>query len=80
MNNGFYDLPFFPIGPNDGVNGKDGVSPTISVEDISNGHRLIIVDATGRMTVDVLNGPEGPQGPQGEPGALGNTRNSGSCR
>ena len=74
MSNGFYDLPFFPIGPNDGVNGKDGVSPTISIEDISNGHRLIIVDATGRKTIDVLNGPEGPQGlqgPQGESGPQG---------
>jgi hypothetical protein len=69
--NGFYDLPFFPIGPNDGTNGKDGVSPTISVEDISGGHRLIIVDATGRKTIDVLDGPEGPQGTQGVTGERG---------
>lgn len=67
----FYDLPFFPIGPNEGTNGKDGVSPTISVEDITGGHRLIIVDATGRRTIDVLNGAEGPQGIQGEPGPTG---------
>lgn len=78
--NGFYDLPFFPIGPNDGTNGKDGVSPTISVEDISGGHRLIIVDATGRKTVDVMNGVNGKdgqqgiqglQGPKGDPGIQG---------
>lgn len=68
---GFYDLPFFPIGPNEGTNGKDGVSPTISIEDITGGHRLIIVDAAGRKTVDVLNGTEGPQGIQGEPGPTG---------
>ena len=77
MSNGFYDLPFFPLGPNDGTNGKDGVSPTISVEDITGGHRLIIVDATGRRTVDVLNGingkdgQQGIQGLQGEPGPRG---------
>ena len=71
MSNGFYDLPFFPIGPNDGVNGKDGVSPTISVEDISGGHRLIVVDATGKKTVDVLNGVDGQQGEQGIQGERG---------
>ena len=74
MSNGFYDLPFFPIGPNDGTNGKDGVSPTISIEDVSGGHRLIIVDATGRKTVDILdgaNGQQGIQGLQGEPGPQG---------
>lgn len=68
---GFYDLPFFPIGPSDGVSGKDGVSPTISVEDISGGHRLIIVDATGRRTVDILDGIVGPQGEPGIPGGAG---------
>lgn len=61
----FNDLPFFPIGPNDGVNGKDGVSPTISVEEISGGHRLIIVDAAGRKTTDVLHGTNGADGKNG---------------
>jgi hypothetical protein len=77
---GFYDLPFFPIGPNDGTNGKDGVSPTISVEDIEGGHRLIVVDATGRKTVDILDGQEGPQGsagPQGIQGPKGETGEQG---
>ena len=69
--NGFYDLPFFPIGPNEGTNGKDGVSPTISVENISGGHRLIIVDTTGRKTVDVLNGVDGQQGIPGKDGTNG---------
>lgn len=68
---GFYDLPFFPIGPNNGTNGKDGVSPTISIEDISGGHRLIIVDAAGRKTVDIMNGETGPAGVQGPQGIQG---------
>ena len=71
MSNGFYDLPFFPIGPNDGTNGKDGVSPTISVEDISGGHKLIIVDTTGKKTVDILNGETGPAGAPGSQGPQG---------
>ena len=71
MSNGFYDLPFFPMGPNDGTNGKDGVSPTISIEDISGGHRLIIVDTTGKKTIDILNGQAGPQGIQGITGPTG---------
>ena len=70
-NGGFYDLPFFPIGPNNGTNGKDGVSPTISVEDTSSGHKLIIVDATGTKTVDVLNGKDGENGKEGPSGAAG---------
>jgi hypothetical protein len=78
MSNGFYDLPFFPLGPNDGTNGKDGVSPTISVEDIAGGHRLIIVDATGRRTVDVLNGINGKDGQQGPKGDKGDTGETGA--
>lgn len=78
---GFYDLPFFPsTGSSDGVNGKDGVSPTISVEAISGGHRLIIVDATGRKTVDVMNGTngkDGQQGLKGEPGTPGSAGKDG---
>jgi hypothetical protein len=66
-----YDLPFFPGIGGTGDTGKDGVSPTISVEDISGGHRLIIVDATGRKTVDILNGPAGERGPQGIQGIQG---------
>jgi hypothetical protein len=70
----FNDLPFFPASSLPAENGKDGVSPTISIENISGGHRLIIVDAAGRKTVDVLDGtvgPEGAQGPQGIQGIQG---------
>jgi hypothetical protein len=71
---GFYDLPFFPsAGSSDGTNGKDGVSPTLSIENISGGHRLIIVDATGRKSIDILDGLQGPQGIQGLQGPKGDT-------
>lgn len=65
------DLPFFPNSVSDGSNGKDGVSPTISVSEIENGYRLTIIDVTGTKTVDVLNGSKGDIGPQGEKGDTG---------
>lgn len=64
----FSDLPFFPAGGaagDAGVNGKDGVSPTITVTNIEGGHRLTIVDATGTKTVDILNGASGKSGTDG---------------
>jgi hypothetical protein len=67
----FNDLPFFPAGSLPAENGKDGVSPTISIEDITGGHRLIIIDATGRKTLDVLDGTVGPAGAQGPQGIQG---------
>ena len=67
---GFYDLPFFQVGSNV-ENGKDGVSPTISIKDISGGHMLTITDVTGTKTVNILDGKEGPQGIQGERGLQG---------
>lgn len=39
-------------------NGKNGISPTISVEEITGGHRLTITDAAGTQTVDVLDGED----------------------
>ena len=38
---------------------KDGFYPTISVSDISNGHRINITDTDGTKTVDVMNGENG---------------------
>ena len=55
----------------DGADGKDGVSPTISVSAISGGHRLTIKDATGTKTVDLLDGKDGEDGSDGSPGAAG---------
>lgn len=57
--------------------GKDGVSPTASVEQIEGGVVLTVEDARGTTTAtlhDGATGPAGPQGetgPQGEPGADG---------
>lgn len=68
----FNDLPFFPMGSSsDGTNGKDGISPTISVENISGGHKLTIVDTIGTKTIEVMDGIVGPSGPQGIPGEQG---------
>ena len=66
----FNDLPFFPTGSYV-ENGKDGVSPTVSVKDISGGHSLTITDVTGTKTINILDGKEGPQGIQGERGLQG---------
>lgn len=57
-----------------GKDGKDGVSPVISVQNITGGHRLIVTDASGTKSFDVMNGADGPTGPrglQGEPGPTG---------
>ena len=75
--NGFYDLPFFQVGSSEGTNGKDGVSPTISIKDISGGYTLSITDATGTKTINVMNGKEGPQGIQGLQGERGPTGETG---
>lgn len=39
-----------------GPPGKDGVSPTVAVTSITDGHRVTITDATGQKSFDVLNG------------------------
>ena len=59
--------------------GEDGVSPTISSDSITGGHRLTITDADGTTTVDVMDGAAGatgatgPQGPKGDKGDTGST-------
>lgn len=45
-----------------GTPGKDGVSPAISVSNITGGHRISISDANGTKTVDVLDGAKGDPG------------------
>lgn len=42
----------------DGTNGTDGVSPTVTVTDINGGHRVAITDATGTKTFDVMDGAQ----------------------
>lgn len=46
-------------GVNKGDPGDDGVSPTVSVVDISGGHRVTITDADGDTSFDVLDGLPG---------------------
>lgn len=42
-----------------GNDGKDGVSPTVTVTAITGGHRVTITDATGTKTFDVMDGEGG---------------------
>ena len=66
-----YDLPFFHTSVDDGKDGKDGISPTIAISDITGGHRLTIVDINGSKTVDVMDGETGQEGKQGPAGQDG---------
>lgn len=46
----------------DGADGKDGIdgySPTIMVEDIDGGHRIMITDINGTQTIEIFNGKDG---------------------
>lgn len=49
--------------------GDPGVSPTVTVQDITGGHRIVITDETGTSSVDVLNGKQGDPGKPGDTGA-----------
>ena len=51
--------------------GEDGVSPAVSITEITGGHTITITDADGSHTFDVMDGVKGEQGEQGEPGADG---------
>lgn len=42
-----------------GQDGQDGVSPTVTVTDITGGHRITITDATGAHSFDVMDGEGG---------------------
>ena len=54
-----------------GEKGTDGVSPTVTVEAITGGHKVSITDIGGTQSFDVLNGAKGEQGVQGIPGEAG---------
>lgn len=54
----------------DGEDGKDGVSPTISVTTITGGHRVTITDANGTKTFDVMNGADGKDGEDGNSASI----------
>lgn len=54
-----------------GAAGKDGVSPTVTVQEITGGHRLTITDANSTKNVDIMDGADGKTGADGSPGAAG---------
>lgn len=45
-----------------GADGEDGYSPTVSVEEITGGHRVTITDAEGSHAFDVMDGQGGGEG------------------
>ena len=49
----------------DGQPGKDGTSPTVTVTEITGGHRVSIIDANGTKTFDVMDGVDGEDGADG---------------
>lgn len=42
-----------------GPPGKDGFSPMVEVQGITGGHRVMITDAQGKKTIDVMDGEDG---------------------
>ena len=48
--------------PVSGRDGEDGYSPTVTVTDITGGHRVTITDASGDHTFDVMDGEDGSGG------------------
>lgn len=55
----------------DGDPGQDGFSPTVTVTDITGGHRVTITDATGAKSIDVMDGAAGQNGSPGQDGQDG---------
>lgn len=55
----------------DGSDGEDGFSPSVSIEDIPEGHRVTITDRSGSLVFDVLNGANGKDGKDGTDGQPG---------
>ena len=51
--------PVLKLGLPEGGQGDPGVSPTVTVTDITGGHRVTITDAEGDHTFDVMNGIDG---------------------
>lgn len=64
--------------------GKDGFSPSIAVEEIEGGHRLIITNAEGYFPVDIMDGKQGEKGDPGEnaelPESIGNMTITGTFK
>lgn len=62
-------------GGSSGGTGESGFSPTIKVEPIENGHRVIITDINGDHTFDLFNGEKGEQGENGLTPHIGDNGN-----
>lgn len=73
VSGGWLDLGQVAVGPQgpEGEPGTDGVSPEVTVTEISGGHRVTITDADGTEAFDVLDGEDGAPGSPGAPGAPG---------
>lgn len=65
--------------PVKGVDYNDGVSPSISVTNITGGHRVSITDASGTKTFDVMDGEDGLPGEPGQPGQRGEKGDTGAA-
>ena len=70
---------------NTGATGQDGVSPTLSAEPISGGHRVTMTDAQGTTTFDVMDGENAAAATvtvgsttTGQPGSNASVTNSGT--
>lgn len=48
-----------------GTDGADGVSPTITVEEITGGHKVNITDVNGTQSFNVMDGQDGQNGADG---------------
>ena len=48
-----------------GTNGADGISPTITVEEITGGHKVNITDVNGTQSFNVMDGQDGLDGADG---------------
>ncbi len=55
----------------DGKDGADGVSPTVTVSNITGGHRITIADKNGTKNIDVMDGVDGADGENGKDGVDG---------
>jgi len=55
----------------DGIIGKDGVSPTVSTEAIEGGYRVTITDGSGPHVYELKNGEDGADGKNGSNGQDG---------
>lgn len=53
-----------------GQPGADGISPEVTVQDITGGHRVTITDKDGEKTFDVMDGKDGTGGGGGGPAII----------